>query len=262
MRDLMKLKMKWVKDLFRMDMYRILHGKAFYILNGLMIFILVIMITQMSGSLSLNAFLGGSSDGFMSAGMDITMTTVLTGILLSVYIGNEFRTGIVKNIITMHSNKLEYILSKTMTAAVCDTIFVVVFMAVLVVLSIVLGLPLSIPSILGLIVYLLCRVLLTIPMSLLVISVNLLLRTNYGWSMIFSYVLGSGSLLTLAKVILGMIGIEGLPSVLNYTIAGATSFLSLTPTVGACVTVALVSIVWSMVWMLVGDSIMNKKDIL
>lgn len=262
MNDLKKLKPDWVMDLFRMDFYRIIHGKAFYILNGTMIFILVIMITQMSSTLPLASFLGGSSDSFMSAGMDITMTTVLTGILLSVYIGKEFQNGIVKNIITMHSNKLEYILSKTLTAIVCDTVFVIVFMATLIILSIALSIPLGIASIPGLIVYLFGRILLCIPMSLLIISMNLILRTNYGWSMILSYVFGAGSLITLGKTIMRLIGLEGFSKIFDFTIGGASAALSQTPTLFGCITTVLVTIVWSFVWMLIGDSIMNKRDIL
>lgn len=262
MNDLKRLKPRWVMDLFRMDIYRIIHGKAFYILNGTMIFILVIMITQMSGTLPLASFLGGSSDSFMSAGMDITMTTVLTGILLSIYIGKEFQNGIVKNIITMHSNKLEYILSKTLTAVVCDTVFIIVFMATLLILSIALSVPLGIVSIPGLLVYLLGRILLCIPMSLLMICMNLLLRTNYGWSMILSYVFGAGSLITLGKTIMGLVGFHSLDKIFDFTIGGASAALSQTPTLFGCVTTVLVTVAWSFVWMLVGDLIMNKKDIL
>ena len=262
MNDLKKLKPGWVLDLFRMDFYRIVHGKAFYILNGTMVFILVIMITQMSSTLPLASFLGGSNDSFMSAGMDITMTTVLTGILLSVYIGKEFQTGIVKNIITMHSNKLEYILAKALTAIVCDTVFVIVFMATLIVLSIAMSIPLGIASIPGLIVYLLGRILLCIPMSLLMICVNLLLRTNYGWSMILSYVFGAGSLVTLGKTILSLVSTNSIAKIFDYTVGGASATLSQTPTLISGITTILVTLVWSFVWMLVGDSIMNKKDIL
>lgn len=262
MNDLKKLKPKWVWDLFRMDMYRIIHGKAFYVLIGTMIFILFIIITQMNDSLPLSAFLGGSSDSFMSAGMDITMTTVLMGFLISIYIGKEFQTGIVKNIITTHSNKLEYILSKAATAVVCDIVFVIVFMVVLGVLSMVLGLPLGITSIPGLLLYLFSRIMLAVPMSLLIIGINLLFRTNYGWSMIISYVFSAGSLITLAKSIFNMVGLSGFFGIFDYTIGGAASALSLTPSAGNIFITLVIAIVWSVVWMLVDDTIMNKKDIL
>lgn len=262
MNDLKKLKMKWAGDLFKTDMYRIFHGKAFYVITGTMIFILFIMITQMNDTLPLSAFLGGSSDGFMTAGMDITMTTVLMGFLISVYMGKEFQTGIVKNLITTHSNKLEYIIAKSASAVVCHIIFVIVFMAELVILSVVLGLPLGIESIPGIVVYLLCRIALAIPMSLLVIGLNLMFRTHYGWSMVISYVFSAGSWMLLATMILRLTGLETFGRIFNYTIAGAASALSLTPSLGSAIITLVVSIVWSIFWMLTDDRIMNKRDIL
>lgn len=119
MRDLMSVDFRRVKNLLRMDLHRMLHGKAFWVMAGIAIFIPVMMLTQMGDVHDLMAFIGGSGSGAgfsFGAGMSLSILTVLTGMLLSIYIGREYTSGQIKNIITTHANKCDYILSKTIIA--------------------------------------------------------------------------------------------------------------------------------------------------
>lgn len=45
MRDLLSLNLKRVRNLFRMDLHRMLHGKAFYVMICIAVFIPVMMLT-------------------------------------------------------------------------------------------------------------------------------------------------------------------------------------------------------------------------
>ena len=47
MHDLMSVDFRRVKNLLRMDLHRMLYGKAFWIMVGIAIFIPIMMLTQM-----------------------------------------------------------------------------------------------------------------------------------------------------------------------------------------------------------------------
>lgn len=99
MHDLLSLDRKRVYNLFRMDLHRMIHGKAFYVMVGITVFIPVMMLTQMSDVRDITMFIGSDvvSGGSFGAGMNLSMLNILTGMLLAIYIGKEYTTGFIKN---------------------------------------------------------------------------------------------------------------------------------------------------------------------
>ena len=129
MRDLMSVDFRRVKNLLHMDFHRVLHGKAFWVMVGITVFIPIMMLTQMSDVHDLATFIGGDSSaaGFsFGAGMSLSILIVLTGILLCIYIGKEYTSGQIKNIITSHANKCDYIFAKTVIAFLWTSVFNVI----------------------------------------------------------------------------------------------------------------------------------------
>ena len=266
MRDLMSVNFRRVKNLLRMDFHRMLHGKAFWVMVGIAIYIPIMMLTQMGDVHDLMAFIGGSSGagtGFsFGAGMSLSILTVLTGMLLSIYIGKEYTSGQIKNIITSHANKCDYIFSKTIIAFVWTTIFTLVYLLTLFILGAVMGVPTGIASIPGLILFIVEKLLLSIPMSVLMIAINLIFREKYGWSIIFVCIAGTGFIVMTLRMGLQMLGLEALGGILNFTISGAAAFASLTPAILPILAILAVTVVWTLLCTLLSDGLMNKRDVL
>lgn len=266
MRDLLSVDFRRVNNLLRMDFHRMLHGKAFWVMVGIAIFIPVMMLTQMGDVHDLMAFIGGgggASAGFsFGAGMSLSILTVLTGMLLSIYIGKEYTSGQIKNIITSHANKCDYILSKMIIAFVWTAIFTVVYLLTLFILGTVMGVPAGIASIPGLAIFIAEKLLLSIPMSVLMIAINLIFREKSGWSIIFVCIAGTGFITMTLRMGLQMLGLETLGGILNFTISGASAFASMTPAAGPILAILAVTVVWTLVCTLVSDALMNKRDVL
>lgn len=264
MHDLLSLDLKRVRNLFRMDLHRMLHGKAFYVMIGITVFIPVMMLTQMSDVRDITMFIGSNvvSDGSFGAGMNLSMLNILTGMLLSIYIGKEYTTGFIKNIITAHANKYDYLVSKALVALICNIVFVAVYLITLFVLGAVMGLPAEIPSIIGMVLYIIERLLLSIPMSMLMIAINLVFRRSYGWSIVSICIAATGIVVMSIQMGLKMLGFGALANIFNFTITGASAFTTITPDVISLLIVIFVSIVWTLICSLFADYLMNKRDVL
>lgn len=264
MRDLLSLNLKRVQNLFRMDLHRMLHGKAFYVMVCIAVFIPVMMLTQMSDVRDITMFIGSDvvSGGSFGAGMNLSMLNILTGMLLSIYIGKEYTTGFIKNIITAHANKYDYLVSKGLIALICNIVFMAVYMITLFVIGAVMGLPAEIPSIIGMVLYIVEKLLLSIPMSMLMVAINLVFRRSYGWSIVFICIAATGIIVMSIQMGLRILGLGVLANVFNFTITGASAFTTTTPNVVSLLIVILVSIAWTLICSLIADYLMNKRDVL
>lgn len=264
MHDLLSLDMKRVRNLSRMDLHRMLHGKAFYVMVCIAVFIPVMMLTQMSDVRDITMFIGSDvvSGGSFGAGMNLSMLNILTGMLLAIYIGKEYTTGFIKNIITAHANKYDYLVSKGLTALICNAVFVAVYLITLFVMGAVMGLPAEIPSIIGMALYIIEKLLLSIPMSMLMIAINLVFRRSYGWSIVFICIAATGIVVMSIQMGLQMLGLGALASVFNFTITGASAFTTTTLDVVSLLIVIFVSVAWTLVCSLIADLLMNKRDVL
>ena len=253
MRDLLSLNLTRVRNLFRMDLHRMLHGKAFYVMIGITVFIPVMMLTQMSDVRDITMFIGSDvvSGGSFGAGMNLSMLNILTGMLLCIYIGKEYSTGFIKNIITAHANKYDYLVSKGLLAFICNIVFVAVYMITLFVLGAVMGLPAEIPSVIGMVLYIIERLLLSIPMSMLMIAINLIFRRSYGWSIVFICIAGTGIVVMSIQMGLQMLGFGALANIFNFTITGASVFTTTTPNVVSLLIVIFISIIWTLLCSLI-----------
>lgn len=126
----------------------------------------------------------------------------------------------------------------------------------------VMGVPAGIANIPSLVLFVLEKLLLSIPMSVLMIAINLIFREKYGWSILFTCIVGTGVIAMSLKMGLQMLGLEALSGILNFTITGAAAFASLTPAVSSILVILAVTVVWTLLCTLLSDGLMNKRDVL
>lgn len=261
MSDLLTVNTKRIRDLFRMDLHRLLHGKAFYVTIVAAVYLPVMLMMQMGSTTNILAFIQGTGSFESFGTLLVSMPCVLTGILLSISIGQEYGSGFIKSIVTAHANKFDYITAKGMIALVCTVVFTAVYLAAILIVGTLLGMESGIPSVLGLLWSVMEKLILSIPMSLLIISLNLIFRSSYGISITATFFVAMGIIVRLIQMALGFAGLDGLSKLLNYTIAGAASFVTMTPS-GWILPVIVVAVCWSVFYLFTGNLLMNKRDIL
>lgn len=118
-------------NLLRMDLYRLFRSKGFYICAGCLVFtqLLVLGVPYVLANPALREFIiqqGATITGdvaelksasildlFHQGNVSGGFFSVTLGILASLFICIDFESGFIKNILTAHENKWDYILSKT-----------------------------------------------------------------------------------------------------------------------------------------------------
>ncbi len=136
-----------IKSMLSVDFRRMFTGKFFYIMAGIalvMPILILVMTSMMDGTVSVNPTTGEETvmQGFQNVwqmigtvssssanaqesaamGMDIVsmcninLVFFMSAVLVCVFIADDFRSGYVKNLFTVRSNKTDYVISKT---AVC-----------------------------------------------------------------------------------------------------------------------------------------------
>ncbi|MGN0657225.1 MAG: ABC transporter permease [Ruminiclostridium sp.] len=265
MRDLLNVNRQRIFNLFKMDLRKMVRGKAFYVMLAIAVFIPIMMLTQMPGMDS-TMFLGGTDEAageaFGGGAMGLTFLWVLTGILMSIYIGSDYSTGFIKNIVTSHANKLDYIISKELIALVWNASLYIVYIITLAVAGLVMGCPLQLPSGVGFVLYFLELLISSVAMSSLIIMINLIFRRLYGWSICFGSFIASGIIIMGARMGLESSGLGFIANFLNITISGSASLAKLEPNVLSLLIIVGVSVVWTFVYSLISNKLMNTNDVL
>lgn len=248
-------------DLFRMDMRRMLHGKAFYALLIAAVYLPVMLIQQMGRTEGVMSFIAGSGS-FESFGTLLSsMSNVLTGILLCICISREYSSGFIKNIAAAHADRLDYIMSKGLMALISNIIFTAVYYLAVFGVGVVMGMDLSVPSVIGLAWYILEKVILSIPMSMLVIFISLIFRSRSGMGITVNLFVSMGIVVRIAQMALQFMGLGGIAKALNFTITGASAFVTMAPSV-LILAVAGIAAVWTVALTLGGSFMMSRRDII
>lgn len=143
-----------LKSMIRVDFKRMLKSKLFYILIAcaLVIPILItVMMTMMDGAVSIDQQTGQQvvmqgpenawqsigtlpgSEGATMGGMDvmsmcnINMMFMAAAVFICLFISEDFRSGYAKNLFTVRANKIDYVVSKTLTGFVCGALMLIAY---------------------------------------------------------------------------------------------------------------------------------------
>lgn len=141
---------KRIKTMLLLDFKRLFKTPLFYIMVGVAVVIpvlVLVMTTMMDGSTTTNPQTGEVTviEGFdnvwqsidsisgTSTGMSMDLTSMCNINLLyflilvvgCLFIGNDYRSGYVKNLFTSRSKKIEYVLSKTITCFFVSSLMVI-----------------------------------------------------------------------------------------------------------------------------------------
>lgn len=261
MRNLLSVNGKRVRNLFRMDLHRMLCGKVFYVMVILAAFIPISTLMQMGDAGSVTALIGGTG---AAAGSEMTLSilNMLTAIFLCVFMGKEYSSGFIKNVIPAHANKYDYLISKGLIALICNAVFMAVYLLILFVAGPAAGLSTEVASVPGLILFILEKLLLSIPMSMLIIGVNLVFCRSRVWSVLISFIAAMGVIVMVLQSALQALGLGMLSGILNFTITGAAVFTTMVPSLPALIIVILIAAAWTLICSLAGNFWMNHQDVL
>lgn len=260
--------MMHIFSLFRMDMHRLVRSKTFYVMLILCIVFPVMMFTSMKENVGaaidmLGPLERSAASSPLESMSGIGMLTIMTGIFLAIFIGTEYQTGSVKNIMTFHSDKKEYIISKAVIGMLATVCFTVLYVVALAVVGAVAGYPLEIPSAGGFILFIFERLLTSAAFTMMFVFFSVLFRRNYGFTIVCALVFGLG-LVSMVLTMLAGLG-NGIPFfewVNRITVFGSGSYATLMPNGLNFLNVALAAVIWSVLYGLGSSLLLGKRDLL
>lgn len=143
---------KRLKSMLSVDFRRMFTSSLFYIMFGISLVIpvlILVMTTMMDGMVSVNPqtgeetvmegfknvwqIIGTVSGGDSAMSMDITsmcninLMFFMVSVFVCMFVAGDFRSGYSKNLFTVRSNKLDYIISKSIVSFVAGASMVIAF---------------------------------------------------------------------------------------------------------------------------------------
>lgn len=253
-----------VKSMLSVDFYRLFHTPLFYIFLAIAAIIpaMILGTTGVEGATAMytNTWQLIASDkplyvvSSIAEYANMNMVFIFGGIMLSIFIGHDYKSGYVKQLFTTHAKKQDYMISKTIIGAfsmacMCLSYFLATALAGLLV-----GASMSV-NVGSLLCAILGKMLMSLGWASLYVFLNIIFRKFFGISICSSFFLGTGIL------IIGAAAVVGNSVVLNVFLYGSSVFACLSSNFVSVLVCLAVSLAWSVIYNVLGTVILNKSDV-
>ena len=189
---------------------------------------------------------------------NMNMVFIFGGIMVSIFIGHDYKSGYVKQLFTTHAKKQDYMISKTLTCAFAMACMCITYFIGGIAGGMFAGYAWSV-KVSSLIIALLGKIIMSLGWASLFTFLNIIFRRYFGISVASSFFFGTGILIIGAAAIIEALG---LPTyVLNLFLYGSSVNACLTSHIGTLIVCILVSASWTLIYNLVGTHILNKSDV-
>lgn len=254
-----------LKSMLGVDFYRLFHTPMFYIFLAIAA-IIPAMILSTTGTEGANGAMYTSTWQIVAAESplyavssiaeyaNMNMVFIFGGIMLSVFIGHDYKSGYVKQLFTTHAKKQDYMLSKALTGAFSMSCMCITYLIGGTVAGLLTGTPMKV-NILSLICAVLGKIILSLGWSSLYTLINVIFRKLFGISVISSFFFGTGIL------IIGAAAIFGNSPILNIFLYGSSVYACLSSDVFTVLICLLCSLAWTAIYTAVGTRILSKCDV-
>lgn len=257
---------KRLKGMLGVDFYRLFHTPLFYIFLGVAAIIpALVSMGAMSGEgetagLFSNAWqiIAADSPLYVISNIgeyaNMNMVFIFGGIMVSIFIGHDFKSGYVKQLFTTHAKKQDYMMSKTLLGAFSMACMCVTYLIGGVLSGAMTRLPFTVNA--G---SLFCAIIGKMIMSLgwasLYTFINVIFRSKFGISIVLCFVLGTGI------PVIGAAALFGNTPALNIFLYGSSVYACLSSTAMTLLICLMNSVVWAVVYNVLGSLILYKRDV-
>ena len=264
---------KRIKSMLGVDFYRLFHTPMFYIFLAIAAIIpamvsAMTMMPDQSGNtmepLYSNVWqiMAASEPLYVirtiSDYANMNMVFIFGGIMVSIFIGHDYKSGYVKQLFTTHAKKQDYMISKTLVCAFAMACMCVTYLIGGVAGGMFAGYDWNV-NVGSLVIAILGKIIMSLGWASLYTFLNIIFRRYFGISVASSFFFGTGILIIGAAAIIEALN---LPTyVLNLFLYGSSVNACLTSNIGTLIVCILVSAMWTVIYNLVGTHILNKSDV-
>lgn len=260
--------MKRIKSMLGVDFYRLFHTPHFYIFLIIAAFIpaLVLGTTGMETEAGVSHALYTNTWQVIAAQTplyvvnsiaeyaNMNMVFIFGGIMVSIFIGHDYRSGYVKQLFTTHAKKQDYMISKTITCAFAMISMCLTYLLGTISSGLLVGMSFEV-NVALLIIAIISKMIMSFGWASLYTFINIILRRYFGISIGLSFFLGTGIL------IIGASAIIGNSSILNIFLYGSSVYACLSSNIMTLVVCLVVSLTWTCFYNILGTKILEKSDV-
>ncbi|MBO5415937.1 MAG: hypothetical protein J6A83_04840 [Clostridia bacterium] len=264
---------KRIKGMLGVDFYRLFHTPLFYIFLVIAAIIpaMVSAMTMMpdaSGNtmepLYSNVWqiIASSKSLYVIESIadyaNMNMVFIFGGIMVSIFIGHDYKSGYVKQLFTTHAKKQDYMISKSVVCAFAIICMCLTYFIGGTVGGLLVGYDTTV-NVGSLVLAILGKMVMSFGWASLYTFLNVIFRKYFGISIASSFFFGTGILIIGAAAIVESLS---LPTFfLNIFLYGSSVNASLSSNIGTLVICIAVSAAWSIIYNLLGTRILTKSDV-
>ena len=262
-----------IKGMLGVDFYRLFHTPMFYIFLGIAAIIpaMISAMTMMPGPDStastplysnLWQIIAASKSLYVIEGIadyaNMNMVFIFGGIMVSVFIGHDYKSGYVKQLFTTHAKKQDYMISKSLTCAFAMACMCVTYLIGGIVGGLFAGYEASV-NIGSLVVAILGKMAMSLGWASLYTFLNVIFRRYFGISIVSSFFFGTGILIIGVAAIVENLTIP--TAFLNIFLYGSSVNANLSSGIEALLICVVVSAAWAAFYNVLGTKILSKSDV-
>ncbi|MBQ8209048.1 MAG: ABC transporter permease [Clostridia bacterium] len=258
-----------LKGMLGVDFYRLFHTPMYYIFLAIAAIIpaMILGTAGMPGPdgtvaapLYTNTWhiIAAESPLYVVSGIgeyaNMNMVFIFGGIMVSIFIGHDYKSGYVKQLFTTHAKKQDYMMSKSITCAFAMACMCITYLIGAVVAGLLTGASMEV-NVGSLIFAVLGKMIMSLGWASLYTFLNIIFRRYFGISIASSFFFGTGIL------IIGAAAIIGNNSALNIFLYGSSVYACLGSNASTLLVCLVCSVVWAVIYNVLGTRILSKSDV-
>ena len=263
-----------LRGMLGVDFYRLFHTPLFYIFLGIAAIIPAMILGtggmenpqtgEVSAQLYTNVWhiIAAESPLYVINNIgeyaNMNMVFIFGGIMVSIFIGHDYKSGYVKQLFTTHAKKQDYMMSKTISCAFAMACMCVTYLLGSVTAGLLTGLDMTV-NVGSLLFAILGKMVMSLGWASLYTFLNVIFRRYFGISVASSFFFGTGILIIGAAAIVESLALP--TSFLNLFLYGSSVNACLTSNAVTLLTCVVVSAVWAFIYNIVGSLILSKSDV-
>ncbi len=185
---------------------------------------------------------------------NMNMVFIFGGIMVSIFIGHDYRSGYVKQLFTTHAKKRDYMMSKTLCCAFAMACMCITYLIGTVAGGLFSGASMEV-NVGSLIIAIVGKMIMSLGWASLYTFLNIIFRKFFGISIASSFFFGTGILIIGAGAILGN------TPILNVFLYGSSVYACLGANVLTLLVCLACSVVWTVIYNILGSYILSRTDV-
>ena len=185
---------------------------------------------------------------------NMNMVYIFGGIMVSIFIGHDYKSGYVKQLFTTHAKKQDYMISKSLTGAFSMACMCITYLLGTVIAGLITQTSFEV-NIVSLLIALISKMIMSLGWASLYTFLNIIFRKYFGISIASSFFFGTGI------IIIGLGAIFQNSPILNMFLYGSSVYACLSSNLLTLLICTLVSVGWAFIYNIGGTYILSKSDV-